>query len=102
MRALFSLAAHEMGRIKPLMLEHQRPVPEGTERIVIGMNRRQYSTQTKERARFAAALAVILILCAGLWIGAKQTGKTEWDAEYPMPNAHISWEQTWYSGAWGN
>ena len=23
------------------------------------------------------------------------------DAEYPMANAKISWEQTFYSGAWG-
>ena len=66
------------------------------------MNRRQYSTQTRERARFAAALAVILIICAGLFIGAEHTGKTAWDTEHPMPNAHISWEQTYYGGIWGN
>ena len=42
-----------------------------------------------------AMLAVMVILCAAVPVPEEKH-----DAEYPMANAAISWEQTFYSGAW--
>ena len=43
-----------------------------------------------------ALLAVMVIVCAVV-----PYPEEKHDAEYPMANAAISWEQTFYRGAWG-
>lgn len=63
---------------------------------------RNYSTKNRKRkgqavmmivsaAMLAAAIAVNVFVKVPAW---------EPDAEYPMANAKISWEQTWFAGAW--
>ena len=42
-------------------------------------------------AMLAAAIAVNVFVKVPAW---------EPDAEYPLANAKISWEQTWFAGAW--
>lgn len=59
-----------------------------------------YSRKQKQMKALIILAAVILMACAGVWFITAQGGETAWDAEFPMPNAHISWEQTYYSGAW--
>lgn len=54
------------------------------------------------RKQFWISLAVIAVIYAVLfWLGCRYGKAKTWDAEYPMANAAISWEQTFYSGAWG-
>ena len=43
-----------------------------------------------------ALLAAMVIICAVV-----PYPEEKHDAEFPMANAAISWEQTFYSGAWG-
>ena len=46
-----------------------------------------------------SVLAAGIIALAGMNI-ALDNEKT-WDSEHPMANAKVSWEQTFFSGAWG-
>lgn len=45
------------------------------------------------------------IVCGmiGWLIGSGAGAEEKWqpDAEFPMANAHITWEQTYHAGAWG-
>ena len=43
-------------------------------------------------AMLAAAIAVNVFVKVPTW---------EPDEEYPMANAKVSWEQTWFAGPWG-
>ncbi len=43
--------------------------------------------------------AVIVALCVLL---VAEEGKRTWDTEHPLVNSNISWEQTFYSGAWSD
>ena len=62
----------------------------------------------KERKIFAIVMLVILlmIVAVGVWelvqIRAARA-QSAWMpvAEYPMANAHVTWLQTYCSGAWG-
>ena len=63
-----------------------------------------YNTNKAVTARFIVTLAVLLSVITGLIalnlsdIGRQKT----WDIEIPMANAHVSWQQTFYTGDWGN
>ena len=63
----------------------------------------KYSTRKKNNARTRAlllcALAVLTII-HGVMVLENADARTRWepDVEYPMANAHISWEQTFYGG----
>ena len=48
--------------------------------------------------------AIILAIVIGLvWNALEDSNAQKWESEeaYPMVNAHISWEQSFHSGAWG-
>ena len=61
----------------------------------------------KERKKFAIVMLVILlmIVAVGVWeLIQIRTARAQsaWMpvVEYPMANAHVSWQQTHYAGAW--
>ena len=58
------------------------------------------NTNTRARAILLCVLAVITII-HGVMVLEKADRRSAWepDCEYPMANAHISWEQTFYGGA---
>lgn len=65
----------------------------------------KYSTIRKIRKQVALILAVAAVLAvAGIRAIDDYLDRNAWeraaDAVYPMADAHISWEQTYYSGAW--
>ena len=66
----------------------------------------KYSTKknrsTRARAILLCVLATVTII-HGVMVMAAAERRTRWepDVEYPMANAHISWEQTFYPGGTG-
>ena len=56
--------------------------------------------KTRARAILLCALAVLTII-HGVIVLERADARTGWepDVVYPMTNAHISWEQTFYGGA---
>lgn len=46
---------------------------------------------------------ILLAIIIGLaWNMIEAEGQQQtWQTSYPMANAHISWEQTYYPGPWG-
>lgn len=69
-------------------------------------NHRKYSTAERERKVFAVVMIAIMVIlvtwfvleACGVFAG--PTAKP--DRVYPMANAHISWEQSFHAGGWGN
>ena len=61
----------------------------------------KYNTKASYRARklLLILMAVILIIGVVATILEARSEQT-WDAEFPMANAHVSWEQTFRGGAW--
>lgn len=55
------------------------------------------------RKQFLVALVIIAALVIGMFVlmEAEENRKT-WDTEHPLVNSNISWEQTFYSGAWSD
>ena len=55
------------------------------------------------RKSFIIALVIIAALVIGMFVlmNAEENRKT-WDTEHPLVNSNISWEQTWYKGAWSD
>lgn len=70
------------------------------------MNKNHKYIITKERkGQIIFVIAILLAIIAGLvWAGIENNNQApEWPAAvttHPMANAHISWEQTYHSGAW--
>lgn len=57
-----------------------------------------------KRKTFMIALAAVLAVVAmeiAAGTAMDRAGEKHWDTIHGMANANISWEQTWYSGAWG-
>ena len=52
------------------------------------------------RRAFITAAGILAAAVIAL-IGIGRSEKTAWDAEFPMANAGISWEQTFHPGPWG-
>ena len=48
-------------------------------------------------------IMILLAIIIGLaWNMIEAEGQQQtWQTSYPMANAHISWEQTYYPGPWG-
>lgn len=49
------------------------------------------------------SILLLIIVIAWVWFEqaeAEERNRIQPDAVYPMANAHISWNQTWYKGAW--
>lgn len=67
----------------------------------------KYSTKknrsTRARAILLAALAALTIAHAVTVMAAAEARRNSWepDCEFPMANANISWEQTFYPGGTG-
>ena len=57
-------------------------------------------SQTRGRTILMVVLAVITIANAVFLLNRAEEARNRWepDCEYPMANAHISWEQTFYPG----
>ena len=54
------------------------------------------------RKQFWTAMIVIAALMAAIiWVTLKEENRKTWDTEHPLVNSNISWEQTFYKGAWG-
>ena len=50
------------------------------------------------------SILLLVIVIAWVWFEraeAEERNRIKPDAVYPMANAQISWNQTWYKGAWG-
>ena len=65
---------------------------------------RKYTTYEKERKVFAAVmlLLLVIILAWGVFEAVTMNDKpVQWQTEYPMVNAQISFEQTHHPGPWG-
>ena len=67
-------------------------------------NRKHYTTAEKERKAFATALIAILAVFV-VWAVLTLCGvfeKPTWepDVSYPMANANVGWNQTFYAGGW--
>ena len=59
-------------------------------------------TNRKSKGQTAAMILAAAMLAAAIAVNVFVTVPTwEPDTAYPMANARISWEQTWFSGAWG-
>ena len=67
----------------------------------------KYSTKknrsTRARAILICVLAVITIIHGVMVLEQAEAKRVRWepDVVYPMANAHISWEQTYYPGGTG-
>ena len=61
----------------------------------------KYNTKKHRITRIALILTAAVIL-AGIGWAVAEAKRPEWepDCEYPMANARISWEQTFYAGGW--
>ena len=68
-------------------------------------NHRHYNTIPTERKVFAIIMAVFLlaVIAVGVLALFGVFDKPAWepDVYYPMANAKVSWEQTFYAGGWG-
>ena len=53
------------------------------------------------KKRIPMFLAMLLLAAMVIINAVVPYPEEEHDAEYPMANAAISWEQTFYRGAWG-
>ena len=54
------------------------------------------------RKSFLITVAALIVLIAGLiWLNIMEDNRQTWDTEHPMVNSNVSWEQTYYAGAWG-
>ena len=66
---------------------------------------KHYSTIDHERKVFAAVMIVILLALITLFVlevcGVFDGQVWKPVTEFPLANANISWEQTFYPGAWG-
>ena len=61
----------------------------------------KYSTFDRKRKAIAVASLIILILAAAVVLIVEgRNQEPAWDAEYPIVNAHVSWDQTFYGGSW--
>ena len=65
-----------------------------------------YNTKTSAKTRAKAILIVammVLTIIHGVTVLEKAAARVRWepDCEFPMANAHISWEQTFYPGGAG-
>ena len=49
---------------------------------------------------FIGIMAVVLAVLIGL--NSKEDQRKDWDTCYEMANANISWQQTYYPGAWNS
>lgn len=46
-------------------------------------------------------LIALMILAGTILLNLSDIGRQKtWDIEIPMANAHVSWQQTFYSGEW--
>ena len=55
------------------------------------------------RKSFIIALVIIAALVTGMFVlMAAEENRQTWDTEHPLVNSNISWEQTWYKGAWSD
>ena len=67
----------------------------------------KYSTKknrsTRARAILIMVLAALTIIHGVMVLEKAEARRTRWepDVEYPMANAHIGWEQTFYPGGTG-
>lgn len=61
----------------------------------------KYNTKKHIAARIALILTAAVLL-AGIGWAVTEANRPEWepDCEYPIANAHISWEQTFCAGGW--
>lgn len=61
----------------------------------------KYSTFDRKRKVIAAVSLIILIMAvAAVLIFEARNTKPAWDDSYPIVNANISWDQTYYGGIW--
>ena len=55
------------------------------------------------RKSFLITVAALIVLIAGLiWLNIMEDNRQTWETEHPMVNSNVSWEQTFYSGAWSD
>ena len=47
-----------------------------------------------------AALAALILAAAAILVYEARQVKPAWDESYPIVNANISWDQTYYGGIW--
>ena len=62
---------------------------------------RKYTTTFQRKTRIFAVIAVILVTAALIALDGAVLAKEapeNWDVSYPMANAHVSWEQTFFGG----
>ena len=57
-------------------------------------------------SKVAVFFAILLLVIVVSWVwferaAAEERNRIKPDAVYPMTNASVTWEQTWYKGAWG-
>ena len=64
-----------------------------------------YNTNKTGRTRWIVIFIATAVICGliGWLIGSEANAAEGWkpDAVYPMANVHISWEQSYHAGAWG-
>ena len=55
------------------------------------------------RKSFLITLAALAVVITGLiFLNRTEDCRQTWDTEHPMVNTNVSWEQTFYSGAWSD
>lgn len=55
------------------------------------------------RKQFLVALVIIAAVVTGMFVMmAAEENRRTWDTEHPLVNSNISWEQTFYRGAWSD
>lgn len=66
------------------------------------MERNTEEGSMKMKKRIPMFIAMLLLAAMVIICAVVPYPEEKHDAEYPMANAAISWEQTFYSGAWNS
>ena len=66
------------------------------------MNRNYYNTTSGKVKTIIAVLFLLAVLVAWAVTLATDTTPETWDTTHPIPNANISWEQTFHGGPYGD
>lgn len=62
------------------------------------MNHNQYTTSCGKWKTLFAVLFLLAVLTAWVVTLATEKEPETWDSIHPIPNANISWDQTFYGG----
>ena len=60
----------------------------------------QKNCNTNKAVSIALRVILLALIAFAVWAFSTASAGKDWDVEYPMANAHIDWEQSFYPGPW--